>query len=163
MADETLTLSLDSGGDVKIAQVDVRPEHLGRRSTLDLAVWGDVKETLDCLTRGSAPRPTGASLSTICGVRWTPGSPSLRRGISIEAAMAIMAMANNISSALPSTSLASCAPASAPANPDRANTVAHGHLTRPARAWPASPVAALTATAAAEVPIAAWVSASPTM
>ncbi|TDC23498.1 pyruvate dehydrogenase [Streptomyces sp. 8K308] len=36
--------------DVRIAQVDVRPEHLGRRSTLDLAVWGDVKETLDCLT-----------------------------------------------------------------------------------------------------------------
>ncbi|MCK1795765.1 pyruvate dehydrogenase [Streptomyces sp. XM4193] len=36
--------------DVKIAQVDVRPEHLGRRSTLDLAVWGDVRETLRCLT-----------------------------------------------------------------------------------------------------------------
>ncbi|WP_250305853.1 pyruvate dehydrogenase [Streptomyces sp. A 4/2] len=32
--------------DVKIAQVDVRPEHLGRRTTLDLAVWGDVRETL---------------------------------------------------------------------------------------------------------------------
>ncbi|WP_432051344.1 pyruvate dehydrogenase [Streptomyces xiamenensis] len=38
------------GREVKIAQVDVRPEHLGRRSTLDLAVWGDVKQTLDCLT-----------------------------------------------------------------------------------------------------------------
>jgi len=36
--------------DVKIAQVDVRPERLGRRSKLDLAVWGDVKETLRCLT-----------------------------------------------------------------------------------------------------------------
>ncbi|MER7495500.1 pyruvate dehydrogenase [Streptomyces pharetrae] len=36
--------------DVTIAQVDVRPEHLGRRSRLDLAVWGDVKETLRCLT-----------------------------------------------------------------------------------------------------------------
>ncbi|MDH6223940.1 MULTISPECIES: pyruvate dehydrogenase [Streptomyces] len=35
--------------DVQIAQVDVRPEHLGRRSRLDLAVWGDVKETLRCL------------------------------------------------------------------------------------------------------------------
>ncbi|KUN40256.1 pyruvate dehydrogenase [Streptomyces longwoodensis] len=35
--------------DVKIAQVDVRPERLGRRSKLDLAVWGDVKETLRCL------------------------------------------------------------------------------------------------------------------
>ncbi|AZM59253.1 MULTISPECIES: pyruvate dehydrogenase [unclassified Streptomyces] len=36
--------------DVKIVQVDVRPEILGRRSKLDLAVWGDVKETLRCLT-----------------------------------------------------------------------------------------------------------------
>ncbi|MEU6106827.1 pyruvate dehydrogenase [Streptomyces albidoflavus] len=36
--------------DVKIAQVDVRPEHLGRRSKLDLAIWGDVRETLRCLT-----------------------------------------------------------------------------------------------------------------
>ncbi|MEU6097251.1 pyruvate dehydrogenase [Streptomyces sp. NPDC047079] len=35
--------------DVLIAQVDVRPENLGRRSRLDLAVWGDVKETLRCL------------------------------------------------------------------------------------------------------------------
>ncbi|WP_055591344.1 thiamine pyrophosphate-dependent enzyme, partial [Streptacidiphilus griseoplanus] len=36
--------------DVHIAQVDVRPENLGRRSRLDLAVWGDVGETLRCLT-----------------------------------------------------------------------------------------------------------------
>ncbi|MEU5524486.1 pyruvate dehydrogenase [Streptomyces sp. NPDC047860] len=36
--------------DVKIVQVDVRPEIIGRRSKLDLAVWGDVKETLRCLT-----------------------------------------------------------------------------------------------------------------
>ncbi|MEU6404812.1 pyruvate dehydrogenase [Streptomyces sp. NPDC046985] len=35
--------------DVKIAQVDVRPEVIGRRSKLDLAVWGDVRETLRCL------------------------------------------------------------------------------------------------------------------
>ncbi|MFD5660412.1 pyruvate dehydrogenase [Streptomyces hirsutus] len=35
--------------DVKIVQVDVRPEHLGRRSKLDLAVWGDARETLRCL------------------------------------------------------------------------------------------------------------------
>ncbi|MFD1657826.1 pyruvate dehydrogenase [Streptomyces caeni] len=35
--------------DVTIAQIDVRPENLGRRSRLDLAVWGDVKETLRCL------------------------------------------------------------------------------------------------------------------
>ncbi|MFD0145510.1 MULTISPECIES: pyruvate dehydrogenase [unclassified Streptomyces] len=36
--------------DVRIVQVDVRPERLGRRSKLDLAVWGDVRETLSCLT-----------------------------------------------------------------------------------------------------------------
>ncbi|MFE9393953.1 pyruvate dehydrogenase [Streptomyces flavidovirens] len=36
--------------DVKIVQVDVRPERLGRRSKLDLAIWGDVRETLTCLT-----------------------------------------------------------------------------------------------------------------
>lgn len=42
--------------DVRIAQVDVRPEHLGRRSTLDLAVWGDVRQTLDCLTPRLRPR-----------------------------------------------------------------------------------------------------------
>ncbi|MDK1473886.1 pyruvate dehydrogenase [Streptomyces sp. 549] len=35
--------------DVRIVQVDVRPEHLGRRSKLDLGVWGDVRETLRCL------------------------------------------------------------------------------------------------------------------
>ncbi|MCX4588312.1 pyruvate dehydrogenase [Streptomyces sp. NBC_01549] len=42
--------------DVKIAQVDVRPERLGRRSKLDLAVWGDVKETLRCLTPRVKPK-----------------------------------------------------------------------------------------------------------
>jgi pyruvate dehydrogenase (quinone) len=36
-------------GDVRIAQVDVRPEHLGRRCRLDLAVWGDARETLRAL------------------------------------------------------------------------------------------------------------------
>ncbi|MET9347266.1 pyruvate dehydrogenase [Streptomyces termitum] len=36
--------------DVRIVQIDVRPEHLGRRSRLDLAVWGDVRETLRCVT-----------------------------------------------------------------------------------------------------------------
>ncbi|MDX6744769.1 pyruvate dehydrogenase [Actinocorallia sp. A-T 12471] len=35
--------------DVRIVQVDVRPERLGRRSKLDLAVWGDVRETLRAL------------------------------------------------------------------------------------------------------------------
>ena len=42
--------------DVKIVQVDVRPENLGRRSTLDLAVWGDVRETLRCLTPKVRPK-----------------------------------------------------------------------------------------------------------
>ncbi|NTX07749.1 ubiquinone-dependent pyruvate dehydrogenase [Myxococcus sp. CA040A] len=32
-----------------IAQVDVRPEHLGRRSRLDLGVCGDIRETLGAL------------------------------------------------------------------------------------------------------------------
>ncbi|MGW1198461.1 pyruvate dehydrogenase [Streptomyces sp. NPDC002536] len=41
---------------VKIAQVDVRPEHLGRRVKLDLAVWGDVRETLRCLTPQVRPK-----------------------------------------------------------------------------------------------------------
>ncbi|MFI5806385.1 pyruvate dehydrogenase [Streptomyces sp. NPDC051561] len=35
---------------VRTVQVDVRPEHLGRRTKLDLAIWGDVRETLRCLT-----------------------------------------------------------------------------------------------------------------
>ncbi|MBY8340643.1 pyruvate dehydrogenase [Streptomyces spinosirectus] len=42
--------------DVRIAQVDVRPEHLGRRSKLDLAVWGDVRETLRCLIPRVKPK-----------------------------------------------------------------------------------------------------------
>ncbi|NYI05103.1 pyruvate dehydrogenase [Allostreptomyces psammosilenae] len=36
--------------DVRTVQVDIRAEHLGRRTRLDLAVWGDVRETLRCLT-----------------------------------------------------------------------------------------------------------------
>ncbi|MFJ8542711.1 pyruvate dehydrogenase [Streptomyces sp. NPDC093586] len=35
---------------VKTVQVDLQPERLGRRTSLDLAVWGDVRETLRCLT-----------------------------------------------------------------------------------------------------------------
>ncbi|MFH8750677.1 pyruvate dehydrogenase [Streptomyces rimosus] len=42
--------------DVKIVQVDVRPERLGRRSKLDLAVWGDVRETLRCLNPRITPK-----------------------------------------------------------------------------------------------------------
>jgi pyruvate dehydrogenase (quinone) len=42
--------------DVRIVQVDVRPERLGRRSRLDLGVWGDVRETLRCLVPRVRPR-----------------------------------------------------------------------------------------------------------
>ncbi|MFE2298445.1 pyruvate dehydrogenase [Streptomyces sp. NPDC059445] len=42
--------------DVKIVQVDVRPENLGRRSKLDLAVWGDVRETLRCVIPRVRPK-----------------------------------------------------------------------------------------------------------
>jgi pyruvate dehydrogenase (quinone) len=37
-------------GDVRIVQVDIRAEHLGRRCKLDLAIWGDVREALRALT-----------------------------------------------------------------------------------------------------------------
>lgn len=37
------------GNGVRIAQVDIRPEHLGRRAAVDLAVVGDVKATLQAL------------------------------------------------------------------------------------------------------------------
>lgn len=36
--------------DARIVQVDTAPERLGRRTRLDLAIWGDVGETLRCLT-----------------------------------------------------------------------------------------------------------------
>ncbi|GAA4623751.1 pyruvate dehydrogenase [Actinoallomurus vinaceus] len=36
--------------DVRTVQIDIQPEHLGRRTQLDLAIWGDVRETLRCLT-----------------------------------------------------------------------------------------------------------------
>src|SRR5258707_1046180 len=37
------------GGGVRIAQVDVRPEHVGRRAAVDLALVGDVRATLQAL------------------------------------------------------------------------------------------------------------------
>jgi len=37
------------GGDVRIAQVDLRPENIGRRATVDLGVVGDVRATLPAL------------------------------------------------------------------------------------------------------------------
>jgi pyruvate dehydrogenase (quinone) len=42
--------------DCRIVQVDVQPERLGRRTRLDLAVWGDVRETLRCLTPQIRPK-----------------------------------------------------------------------------------------------------------
>jgi pyruvate dehydrogenase (quinone) len=38
-----------NGTGVRIAQVDFRPEHIGRRTAIDLAVVGDVKATLQAL------------------------------------------------------------------------------------------------------------------
>ncbi|MBO0757784.1 MAG: ubiquinone-dependent pyruvate dehydrogenase [Bradyrhizobiaceae bacterium] len=38
-----------NGPGVRIAQVDFRPEHIGRRTAIDLAVVGDVKATLQAL------------------------------------------------------------------------------------------------------------------
>ncbi|MEU9063001.1 pyruvate dehydrogenase [Streptomyces sp. NPDC048430] len=35
---------------VKTVQIDIQPERLGRRTQLELAVWGDVRETLRSLT-----------------------------------------------------------------------------------------------------------------
>ncbi|MFE2048203.1 pyruvate dehydrogenase [Streptomyces sp. NPDC059459] len=35
---------------VKTVQIDMQPERLGRRTQLELGVWGDVGETLKCLT-----------------------------------------------------------------------------------------------------------------
>jgi pyruvate dehydrogenase (quinone) len=37
------------GGGVRIAQVDLRPEHIGRRASVDLALVGDVRATLQAL------------------------------------------------------------------------------------------------------------------
>jgi len=37
------------GSGVRIAQVDIRPEHIGRRTSVDLAVVGDVRATLQAL------------------------------------------------------------------------------------------------------------------
>ncbi|WP_371643261.1 pyruvate dehydrogenase [Streptomyces mirabilis] len=44
--------------DVRTVQVDIQPERLGRRTQLDLAVWGDVRETLKCLTPEVREKPS---------------------------------------------------------------------------------------------------------
>ncbi|MGW1162836.1 pyruvate dehydrogenase [Streptomyces sp. NPDC002513] len=43
---------------VRTVQVDIQPEHLGRRTQLDFAVWGDVRETLRCLTPAVQEKPS---------------------------------------------------------------------------------------------------------
>ena len=42
--------------DAKIAQIDIRPENLGRRCRLDLGLVGDVKDTLDALLPKLKPK-----------------------------------------------------------------------------------------------------------
>jgi pyruvate dehydrogenase (quinone) len=48
---------------VRIAQVDIRPEQLGRRAAVDLAVVGDVRETLRALLPRLDRRDDGAHLA----------------------------------------------------------------------------------------------------
>jgi len=55
----------------KIAQIDIRVERLGRRSKLDLGIWGDVRETLKALLPMLATKPTENT--------WTPSSANTKR------------------------------------------------------------------------------------
>ena len=48
----------------KIAQIDIRPEHLGRRAPLDVAVVGDVKATVTALLPRLSANADGAHLQT---------------------------------------------------------------------------------------------------
>lgn len=50
--------------DCKIAQVDIRPENLGRRARLDIGVVGDVGRTLEALLPRIAPRTDRKHLDT---------------------------------------------------------------------------------------------------
>lgn len=47
---------------VKIAQVDIRPENLGRRAKLDLGVVGDIKATLEALVPKLKPKTSARFL-----------------------------------------------------------------------------------------------------
>jgi pyruvate dehydrogenase (quinone) len=51
----------------KIAQIDIRVERLGRRSKLDLGIWGDVRETLQALLPLLDTKPDGGFLATALG------------------------------------------------------------------------------------------------
>jgi pyruvate dehydrogenase (quinone) len=48
----------------KIAQIDIRPERLGRRCRLDLGLVGDVRETLDALIPSLQPKTDDRHLQT---------------------------------------------------------------------------------------------------
>jgi pyruvate dehydrogenase (quinone) len=48
----------------KIAQIDIRVDHLGRRSRLDLGIWGDVRETLQALLPMLDAKPDREYLET---------------------------------------------------------------------------------------------------
>src|SRR5260221_556652 len=47
---------------VRVAQVDIRAENLGRRSRLDLGLWGDIKETINALLPLVQPKQDEAFL-----------------------------------------------------------------------------------------------------
>ena len=49
----------------KIAQIDIRVDRLGRRSKLDLGIWGDVRETLQALLPMLDTKPDRVFLDTI--------------------------------------------------------------------------------------------------
>jgi pyruvate dehydrogenase (quinone) len=51
------------GNGVRIAQVDIRPENIGRRAAVDLAVVGDVRETLKALLPRLAHNGDGTHLA----------------------------------------------------------------------------------------------------
>ena len=60
------------GSGVRVAQIDLRPEHLGRRAAIDLGLVGDVQATLQAIL----PRlETEARWFASC-----PSSATLRRG-----------------------------------------------------------------------------------
>ena len=49
-------------GDIKIAQVDIKPERLGRRAKVDIGLCGDVKMTVQALLRMLDPKTDDAFL-----------------------------------------------------------------------------------------------------
>ncbi|BAF86720.1 thiamine pyrophosphate-requiring enzymes [Azorhizobium caulinodans ORS 571] len=51
--------------DAKVAQIDIRPENLGRRTRLDLGLVGDVKATLATLLPRLKPRTDGDFLAKV--------------------------------------------------------------------------------------------------